>query len=60
MLAELFNSDLGVYECFDSRNQKWVAFTGYGKTKEKARLDYHLKMARIFSVPNPLAIIIGP
>ena len=58
MITEEFNSEVGFYECFDSRNPKLVVFTGYGETKESANTDYHLKMSKIFK-PDPRAIVVN-
>ncbi len=39
MIIERYNSIINEYECYDDR-RKWVAYTGYGKTKEDAKKDY--------------------
>ena len=34
------------YTCHDTR-YNWIAFTGYGDTKEKAEIDMHASFANV-------------
>ena len=42
MLVERYNEKTKEFECFDS-DLEWIAFTGYGATREIARYAYFSK-----------------
>ena len=47
MLVERFNKKTKEFECFDS-DLEWIAFTGYGTTREIARYAYFSKSCNMF------------
>ena len=46
MLIERYNEKTKEFECFNS-DLKFITFTGYGKTKEKAKVNYFLKGPKV-------------
>ena len=42
-----FDKSLNEWRCY-SENMRWICFSGYGYSKAKAELNYHIKMAEMF------------